>query len=117
MNFQNKVVVVTGGASGIGLACCREFSQRRATVAVVDLDESQCSSSCHPKTNGSCSRPRPTPRAASRDRRRGPQNEWSELLPNPQLRQHERVIKRDLLQIIITPRRATVSRRHIGLKQ
>ncbi|MGA2988783.1 MAG: SDR family NAD(P)-dependent oxidoreductase [Terriglobia bacterium] len=39
MDFQNKVVVVTGGASGIGLACCREFAQRHATVAVVDLDE------------------------------------------------------------------------------
>jgi NAD(P)-dependent dehydrogenase (short-subunit alcohol dehydrogenase family) len=39
MDFQNKVVVVTGGASGIGLACCREFAQRHATVSVVDLDE------------------------------------------------------------------------------
>ena len=39
MDFQNKVVVVTGGASGIGLACCREFAQRHATVAVVDLDD------------------------------------------------------------------------------
>jgi NAD(P)-dependent dehydrogenase (short-subunit alcohol dehydrogenase family) len=39
MDFQDKVVVVTGGASGIGLACCREFAQRHGTVAVVDLDE------------------------------------------------------------------------------
>jgi len=39
MDFQNKIVVVTGGASGIGLACCREFAQRHAAVAVVDLDE------------------------------------------------------------------------------
>src|SRR5271169_6135060 len=39
MDFQNKVVVVTGGASGIGLACCREFAQRHAAVAVVDVDE------------------------------------------------------------------------------
>lgn len=38
MDFQNKVVVVTGGASGIGLACSREFAQRHATVAIVDLD-------------------------------------------------------------------------------
>jgi len=38
MDFQNKVVVVTGGASGIGLACCREFAQRHATVAMVDRD-------------------------------------------------------------------------------
>jgi NAD(P)-dependent dehydrogenase (short-subunit alcohol dehydrogenase family) len=39
MDFQNKVVVVTGGASGIGLACCREFVQRRAAVAMVDINE------------------------------------------------------------------------------
>jgi len=39
MDFQNKVAVVTGGASGIGLACCREFAERHADVAVVDLDE------------------------------------------------------------------------------
>jgi NAD(P)-dependent dehydrogenase (short-subunit alcohol dehydrogenase family) len=39
MDFQGKVVVVTGGASGIGLACCREFSQQGAAVAIVDLDE------------------------------------------------------------------------------
>jgi NAD(P)-dependent dehydrogenase (short-subunit alcohol dehydrogenase family) len=39
MDFQDKVVVVTGGASGIGLACCQEFLQRHAAVAMVDLDE------------------------------------------------------------------------------
>ena len=39
MDFRNKVAVVTGGASGIGLACCREFAQRHAAVAVVDLNE------------------------------------------------------------------------------
>jgi len=39
MDFKSKVVVVTGGASGIGLACCREFAQRRAIVVVVDLNE------------------------------------------------------------------------------
>lgn len=39
MDFQNKVAVVTGGASGIGLACCREFAQAHAAVAVVDLNE------------------------------------------------------------------------------
>ena len=38
MDFQNKVVVVTGGASGIGLACCREFAEGHAAVAVVDLN-------------------------------------------------------------------------------
>ena len=39
MDFKNKVVVVTGGASGIGLACCREFARRNASIAVVDLNE------------------------------------------------------------------------------
>jgi 3-oxoacyl-[acyl-carrier protein] reductase len=39
MDFQNKIVVVTGGASGIGLVSCHEFAQRHATVVVVDLDE------------------------------------------------------------------------------
>ena len=38
MNFRNKVAVVTGGASGIGLACCREFAARHAAVAIVDLN-------------------------------------------------------------------------------
>jgi NAD(P)-dependent dehydrogenase (short-subunit alcohol dehydrogenase family) len=38
MDFQNKVAVVTGGASGIGLACCRELAHRLAAVAMVDLD-------------------------------------------------------------------------------
>lgn len=33
------VAVVTGGASGIGLACCRELAQRGATVALVDRDQ------------------------------------------------------------------------------
>lgn len=33
------IAVVTGGASGIGLACCRELAQRGATVALVDRDQ------------------------------------------------------------------------------
>ncbi|HKN32165.1 MAG TPA: SDR family NAD(P)-dependent oxidoreductase [Terriglobales bacterium] len=38
MNFEGKVVVITGGASGIGQACVREFAERNAAVAVVDRD-------------------------------------------------------------------------------
>jgi NAD(P)-dependent dehydrogenase (short-subunit alcohol dehydrogenase family) len=38
MDFTGKVVVVTGGASGIGRACAREFAARHATIAVVDRD-------------------------------------------------------------------------------
>ena len=33
------VAVVTGGASGIGLACCRELAQRGATIALMDRDQ------------------------------------------------------------------------------
>ena len=38
MQFQDKVTVVTGGASGIGAACCRNFAARGAKVVVVDLN-------------------------------------------------------------------------------
>jgi hypothetical protein len=37
MTFQNKVAIVTGGASGIGRAMCEEFARRGATVAVADI--------------------------------------------------------------------------------
>ncbi|HEV3200218.1 MAG TPA: SDR family NAD(P)-dependent oxidoreductase [Bryobacteraceae bacterium] len=37
MRFQNKVAIVTGGASGIGRAMCEEFARRGATVAVADI--------------------------------------------------------------------------------
>ncbi len=38
---QGKVAVVTGGASGIGLAVCRRFAAAGATVAIVDRDEAR----------------------------------------------------------------------------
>jgi NAD(P)-dependent dehydrogenase (short-subunit alcohol dehydrogenase family) len=38
MELRNRVSVVTGGASGIGKACCRAFAAAGARVAVVDRD-------------------------------------------------------------------------------
>ena len=39
MDWNNKVTVVTGGASGIGAACSRNFAARGAKVVVADLNE------------------------------------------------------------------------------
>jgi NAD(P)-dependent dehydrogenase (short-subunit alcohol dehydrogenase family) len=39
MELIDKVAVVTGGASGIGAACCRAFAAAGARVAVVDRNE------------------------------------------------------------------------------
>lgn len=38
MSFEGKVVVITGGGSGIGKACVREFIRRNASVAIVDRE-------------------------------------------------------------------------------
>ncbi|CAH0357093.1 MULTISPECIES: SDR family NAD(P)-dependent oxidoreductase [unclassified Sphingobium] len=35
--FNGKVVIVTGGASGIGLACCERFAAEGASIGVLDL--------------------------------------------------------------------------------
>ncbi|WP_031464787.1 3-oxoacyl-ACP reductase [Sciscionella sediminilitoris] len=37
--FEGKSVVITGGASGIGLAAARRFAEEGATVVIGDLDE------------------------------------------------------------------------------
>ena len=39
INFKNKVVVITGGASGIGKSISDNFHQRGGTVLVLDYDE------------------------------------------------------------------------------
>lgn len=38
-NLTNKVVIVTGGAAGIGGAITTVLSQRGACVVAVDIDE------------------------------------------------------------------------------
>ena len=42
MNVKDKVVVVTGGASGIGLALCTRFAKDGAHVVLSDLDQEAC---------------------------------------------------------------------------
>jgi NAD(P)-dependent dehydrogenase (short-subunit alcohol dehydrogenase family) len=38
MQFSNKVVVVTGGAAGIGKATCLAFHRENAAVVIIDID-------------------------------------------------------------------------------
>jgi len=37
--FKNSVAVITGGASGIGFATCRELAEHGARIAMLDMDK------------------------------------------------------------------------------
>lgn len=39
MAFENKTIVVTGGAKGIGGACIEVFHREKANVVILDIDE------------------------------------------------------------------------------
>lgn len=44
--YQNKIAVVTGGASGLGRALCQELGRRGATVVAVDVDQEGAEEVC-----------------------------------------------------------------------
>jgi len=39
MTFENKTVVITGGAQGIGESCTKIFHREKANVTILDVDE------------------------------------------------------------------------------
>lgn len=48
MDIKDKVVIVTGGASGIGLALCQRFAQEGAQVVLSDLHQDAADSQAAP---------------------------------------------------------------------
>ena len=38
MNYQNKTIVITGAAKGIGAACAKVFLEAGANVGLLDID-------------------------------------------------------------------------------
>lgn len=38
MSFKNKVVIITGGGQGIGLAICERFLKQKASIVIAEID-------------------------------------------------------------------------------
>ena len=51
MNLKNKIVIITGGATGIGLALANRFSKEGATIVIADISVRKAISSAK-KING-----------------------------------------------------------------
>lgn len=43
MDLKDKVVVITGGAGGLGLAMAQNFAQAGAKIALIDVDQENSS--------------------------------------------------------------------------
>ena len=59
---DGTVVVVTGGASGIGRSCALEFARRGASVVIADINEERIDETVGALTEGGFARPRHTVR-------------------------------------------------------
>ena len=44
--FKNKTVIITGGASGIGLLCGQCFAKEEANIVLVDINEKALQQKC-----------------------------------------------------------------------
>lgn len=47
MNIKNKVAIVTGGASGLGLGTVKALAEKGAAVVIFDLNEEKAQQACH----------------------------------------------------------------------
>ena len=52
MNLQNKVAIVTGAASGLGLATCKALAAAGASVVGLDLDQAKLDEALGPGMRG-----------------------------------------------------------------
>ena len=39
--LSGRICIVTGGAQGIGEACCRCFAREQAQIVIVDIDDAR----------------------------------------------------------------------------